>query len=274
MEIVPFEDADSFLQTAMPFLLREEAANNLILGVVAGAARGDYDKLIGWTVIDGDEIVTAAARTPPQGLILARTQSLEGVDALATATPEVPGIIGALPEVDWFARHRSTLVRKFRQGIYKLSEVHVPIEPGSRRATSDERDLLLTWMIAFMEEVSGEEADPEAANRNLERRLEEADDVAGVWIHETDSAIVCMSAYSGPTPNGIRIGPVYTPVEHRARGYASRLVAAQSQWLIDNGNQFCFLYTDLDNSTSNAIYQRIGYRIVCESAEYSFSRSL
>ena len=37
------------------------------------------------------------------------------------------------------------------------------------------------------------------------------------------------------------------------------------------GRRFCFLYTDLANPTSNAIYERIGYRRVAESAEIVFS---
>ena len=37
------------------------------------------------------------------------------------------------------------------------------------------------------------------------------------------------------------------------------------------GRRFCFLYTDLANPTSNAIYERIGYRRVAEAAEVVFS---
>jgi uncharacterized protein len=35
-------------------------------------------------------------------------------------------------------------------------------------------------------------------------------------------------------------------------------------------NRYCCLYTDLANPTSNAIYYRIGYRPVCDAAEYFF----
>ena len=68
-----------------------------------------------------------------------------------------------------------------------------------------------------------------------------------------------LSGFSGPTPTGIRIGPVYTPPEHRRRGYATTLVADQSAWLLEQGHRACFLYTDLANPTSNRIYVEIGY---------------
>ena len=38
-----------------------------------------------------------------------------------------------------------------------------------------------------------------------------------------------LTGFGSPTPNGVRIGPVYTPPEHRGRGYASALVAEVSQ---------------------------------------------
>jgi predicted GNAT family acetyltransferase len=40
--------------------------------------------------------------------------------------------------------------------------------------------------------------------------------------------------------------------------------------LLEQGYRSCFLYTDLSNPTSNAIYERIGYRRVAESTEYRF----
>jgi predicted GNAT family acetyltransferase len=57
----------------------------------------------------------------------------------------------------------------------------------------------------------------------------------------------------------------------RGRGYAGACTAAVSQTILDGGAQFCTLFTDLSNPTSNGIYQRIGYRPVCDYTEYTFS---
>jgi len=54
------------------------------------------------------------------------------------------------------------------------------------------------------------------------------------------------------------------------QGYASALVARLSQHLLDLGYQFINLFTDLQNPTSNAIYQKIGYRPVCDFRMYKF----
>ena len=79
-----------------------------------------------------------------------------------------------------------------------------------------------------------------------------------------------MCGVGGPTPNGIRIGPVYTPPEFRGRGYASACVAAASQLQLDAGRRFCFLFADLSNPTSNHIYQEIGYEPVGDVDRYVF----
>ena len=89
-------------------------------------------------------------------------------------------------------------------------------------------------------------------------------------LWEDGGEAVSVSGWGGPTPNGIRIGPVYTPPALRGRGYATALVAELSQALLDEGRSFCFLFTDLANPTSNAIYERIGYVRVCESAMVAF----
>jgi predicted GNAT family acetyltransferase len=77
-----------------------------------------------------------------------------------------------------------------------------------------------------------------------------------------------MAAWAGKTPHGVRVNFVYTPPESRGQGYASACVAALSQRLLDEGNDFCCLYTDLSNPISNSIYQKIGYRPVSDSGFY------
>ncbi len=63
---------------------------------------------------------------------------------------------------------------------------------------------------------------------------------------------------------------MYTPSEERGRGYASNLVAEVSARMLDDGAAACFLYTDLANPTSNAVYRRIGYEQVAESSMIRF----
>jgi uncharacterized protein len=285
MEVVRLEDAAAFLAEAEPLLLADEARHNLILGL-AGTIRDSPDRYPLrnlWLVRDGGEVAAAALRTPPYNLVLARPRSAQALAALAEAVAgeEIPGVTGTEPEVHEFAglwsQHRGVAGRvNMRQGIYSLEEVEpLPEIPGSARvATADDYDLALRWWIAFGEEVLHEGGPGrEDADQNVRHKLSSPS--SGILVWEAGGEPVSLAGWGGPTPNGIRIGPVYTPPELRGRGYATALTAELSQGLLDGrlytgGRQFCFLYTDLANPTSNAIYERIGYRLAAEAAEVVF----
>ncbi len=279
VDVRVLEDAAEFLREAEPLLLPNEALENLIFGIAGTivVAPSRYPERRFWLAADGGEPVAAALRTPPYNLVLARPR---GDDALAALIPaiedELPGVVGAHPEVDEFVRlwsqRREVSSRVLReQGIYALETVRpVPRPPGAARtARLDDKPLLLEWLAAFGEEALSED-DPGRveAVRLIEHRLG-ADD-AGFLLWEDGREPVSAAGWGGPTPNGVRIGPVYTPPALRRRGYATALTAELSQRLLDGGRSFCVLYTDLANPTSNAIYERIGYVRVGESAMVAF----
>jgi predicted GNAT family acetyltransferase len=130
-----------------------------------------------------------------------------------------------------------------------------------------DRELLVSWLDAFAAEASeGVDAPAQHAERWIDARL----GGAGGFVLWDDEGPVSLAGWGGRTPNGVRIGPVYTPPEHRRRGYGSAVTAAASAEQLAAGRRFCFLYTDLANPTSNRIYVAIGYEPVCDSVDYAF----
>jgi len=286
MHVERLEDAATFLAEAEPLLLADEARHNLILGI-AGTIRDlpdVYPLRSLWLVRKEDRPVAAAIRTPPYNLILARPESPLALEALAGGiAEELPGVNGCVPEADEFARlwARRTGARprtNMRQGVYALEEVQsLPAVPGSARvATAADHDVVLRWWIAFGDEVLHEGGPGrENAEAMVGHRLSTPG--RGFLLWEAGGDVVSLAGWGGATPNGIRVGPVYTPPDLRGRGYATALTAELSQRLLDGrlyegGRRFCFLYTDLANPTSNAVYERIGYVRAAESAEIVFER--
>jgi predicted GNAT family acetyltransferase len=281
------DDAAAFLADAEELLLADEARHNLILGI-AGTIRDApdvYPLRSFWLARHAGRVVAAALRTPPYNLILARPAQPAALAALASSvSDELPGVVGAVPESEefaelWAAQAGARARTNMRQGVYSLEQVEPPAAtPGSPRvATADDRELVLAWWIAFGEEVLHEGGPGrENAAAMVEHRL--ASPGTGILLWEDEGEPVSLAGWGGRTPNGIRVGPVYTPPELRGRGYATALTAELSQQLLDGrlfdgGRRFCFLYTDLANLTSNAIYERIGYRRIAESAEVVFDRA-
>jgi uncharacterized protein len=273
--------AEDVLASAGPLLLAEEARHNLPLGILstARALPGVYPALLGWVAHDEGSVVGVAIRTPPHNLVLARPTDPRAIEALAEAIEtELPGVVGAVPEVDsfasaWAVRHGLEVRTAFDQRIYALHALSPtkPV-PGVLRLAGDaDRSLLLDWVREFaIEALGATHDDTESVAHSVDARLEATD--AGIVLWEVDGLAVSLAGFSGSTPNGIRIGPVYTPPEHRNHGYGTAITAALSRLLLERGHRFCFLFTDLGNPTSNSIYTRMGYEPVCDSRELAFVR--
>jgi uncharacterized protein len=275
MDVRRLDDPVAFLQAAEPLLLEDEARHNLILGI-AGTLR-DHPSLYGeyflW-LAEEDGVQGAAVRTPPYNLVVARPRTGEALEALAAGIDDdLPGVVGAQPEVESFARawaaRTGAAPRTVRgQGVHRLDRVEPVshVQGRMRDATPKDRRQLIAWWDAFTEEALGADAVGLGPEHAVDHRFEA--ESAGIVVWD-DGDPVSFAAYGNPTPHGVRIGPVYTPPDRRRKGYASALTAALSERLLDT-YRFCFLFTDLANPTANRIYERIGYRRVCEGAEITF----
>lgn len=278
-----FDQAADYLAAAGTYLVAREAEHNLMIGLSHALAQHPerFDTSPYLAAIDHDGVIVAAAlMTPPANLVLSHTEEPAAIHLVAADVKRgysaLPGVFGPSDVSRSFAECWRGLTRQpyalhMAQRIYRLESVTPsPGAPGSlRRAGPSDRELVIEWMTAFHVEA-GSAVDPaRAALRAAETRLDSPDSALYFWI---DGSPVSLTGYTGPTPNGIRVGPVYTPPEHRGRGYASACVAALSQRLLDSGRKFCCLFTDLSNQTSNHIYQAIGYRPVCDADEYRFAQ--
>jgi predicted GNAT family acetyltransferase len=213
--------------------------------------------------------------TPPFNIVVARPQHdaalVFAARELRATRGDVPGVVGALPEVDLFARAWTDAPRlRMAHGVYAARHVRAPadVEGSMRLASLGDLDQIVEWLRAFAAEALPDDAPHLDAREAARRRLQS--DVGGTALWELDGEAVSMCGFGGPTPRGIRIGPVYTPPELRGRGYGSAVTAAASQSQLDAGREYCFLFTDLANATSNKIYVDIGYELVCEAADYAF----
>ena len=279
-EVQRFDDAQAFLDEAGPFLAEHEAEHNLLFGIAAtliiDAERYREQPYLAAIKRD-DDVVAAAVMTPPFNVVVSMTDDPDAITALgrdlARQRFSVPGVTGPVEVARrfaemWTERRGLTAKRTIRERIYRLERVTQPTGvPGTARtATGDDRDLLIDWVRAFL--IEALDGDDEQAERVVDSALRTGSRTFYLW--EDDGRPVSLAGVTGPTPNGIRVGPVYTPSEARRRGYASAVTAAASQAQLDAGRKFVFLFTDLDNPTSNKIYKAIGYEPVIDVDQWTF----
>lgn len=269
MRIERHTDPKAYAELVLPGLLRDEARFNLEIAVVsrvaAGESFGGGEPLL--LTVGGAPVV----RTPPHNALLAALPpeaAPAAADYLAAEALDLPGALGGPDTVAAFAeRYAAVTGRAFAvnrdQGVYALTELVPPRPaPGALRpATGADWDLLRAWFEAFHVEVG-------LPIHDLDRQRPRVDE-GMFWLWE-DGGPVSLAGCGGYTPNGARIGPVYTPPELRGRGYASAVTAGVTAELLGRGLASTFLYTDMANPTSNKIYQAIGYRHVADVREVTF----
>lgn len=282
MQLIRFNDVQKFYDASRAYLTKREAQNNLILGLTTSLledpkAFGEEFPYMA-LVQDEENVVAAVLRTPPHWPHISYVED-ETAISLVTASlhkeyGKLPGVSGIAPfsrqlAENWTAITGEPFSQQMSQGIYRLTKV-IPVKgvSGSMRPIIEaDRPILREWFKGFDKDSFGNEMTDQEADRNIARRFHDPTRSLFIW---QDGEPVSMAGTSGPTPNGIRINAVYTPPEHRRKGYASACVAELSQLMLDQGRKLCFLFTDMANPTSNHIYQTIGYESVGIAEPYSF----
>jgi predicted GNAT family acetyltransferase len=280
-QLARFGNVDSFMAKAGEFLAAREAEHNLILGISSGLRRdpSQYDGPPDLAVVtDRDRVVAAALRTPPYNLVLSEVDDLAALEPLSAdvALGPLPGLVGPPAAVRAFA---DAWVRRvggawdvvLNERAYRLTQLVPPraADGAGRLAMPDDRAIIERWLLDFGREALNE-TDAERVRFALDDW--ERGNSRRFWLWESGGRPVSMVGAGGETPNGIRIGPVYTPPQERGHGYASNLTAAVSRTVMDEGRRYCFLYTNLANPTANKIYQAIGYEPVTDALMVAFTR--
>jgi RimJ/RimL family protein N-acetyltransferase len=290
-ELVIVDDPGAFLDAAGELFATEPVEATVIVTVTDRIRRERDAGLPGptgfpvWWAVERDgsgQVIGAAMRTAPFAPhpVYVMRLTAEGALALARALHDrgevVGGVNGALPATELFAAEAARLAgRRHRIAVhtrlFELGDLLAPaLPPGrARRARPEEADLAVAWFTAFAQDAAeqagrSEPHEMEAEDRGL--MLRRIDD-GSVWVWEdATGTVVHLTGVSRPMFGVSRIGPVYTPPEHRGRGYAGATVAAVSRSLLDAGVRVC-LFTDQANPVSNALYERLGFRALADQAQ-------
>lgn len=263
-------DAARFLELT-PAVVANEAINSVI---VATARRlvsepGVFDAehhVIGEPVTAGMVVLRERAALITD---VADSAAVEAIASLLASYPALDTIEAHHPHArSIFSAYTATSGRRtvpdMAMGAFSLRDLVEPPSPRgmARSATVADREVLIEWAIRFAVEALGVESPSgEETEQLVDGRLDPDSD-AGFFVWDVDGEIAAMAGHSGATGTGIRVNLVYTPPGHRKRGFGTALCAAHGRHLLDSGYRNIYLFTDLANPTSNAMYERIGYRRV------------
>jgi len=267
--------------------MRHEAQNILPLGHLLigheGKDKEGWRDPVNWymaTVSDASGIRLTAIMTPPHNVALYVTDNK--IDAAAItclidgiADHPIPGVVAEKSLAEYFAKAYTTskgmtFEIAMDQRIYELTEVNPKIPQIGTVRLAEENDMpfLPFWFEAFYAAGTYGSTtmkiphDPQPYRYRISKN--------NLYILEDNGVPVSIAGLNREMQTVIGVGPVYTPPYYRGKGYASSCVAQISQIALDKGFTTCVLYTDLANPTSNSIYQKIGYKPICDSLMLKF----
>ncbi len=216
--------------------------------------------------------------TPPFGVVIHSKSTSPHIalapiaESLHAESWSLPFVNGEAHASDAFARLWQSLTGAgvkavIHERVYQLDHVIAPRWPaGIFRATRiADVDLLAEWINDFHLEALPDNPPTDSRDWAL-TAIADGD----VYLWEVNGVPVSMARKSRGTAHGQAIGPVYTPPAFRGRGYASAVTAKLSQLILSSGKRFAMLFTDLANPTSNSIYQKIGFKPVCDYNQHFF----
>lgn len=273
-------DLPTFLAAAGGFLWARPVANTVLLSVLASlesAGRGTYGGAppeYGWWGSADGRTAGAFLRTPPWPVLLSEMPDEAAADL--AGLPDDPGapVTGAnggqaaarAYAAAWQRRTGRPVQPAGTHRLYRLAGL-VPPDPSppgrARTAGPADRALLVEWVGAFLRETSAPAGS--AHGPAVDDRLS----YGGLTLWETEDGPVSMAGRTRTIAGTTRITHVYTPPGRRGRGYAAAVTAAVSGPPRDAGIEV-LLFADRDNRTTNALYQRLGYRALEDRLELSF----
>ncbi|KAA0549587.1 GNAT family N-acetyltransferase [Bacillus sp. BGMRC 2118] len=282
MKFKVYDNAHEFERKIEPILSEREDVFSLFWGVLQAIKAGNYENPFMATIEEDGRVLALFQMTPPHPLNLIFVDEIrleEIMDLFIKKMIELEINFNSIISLKmwayqvakkWEIQTGRTHQLLMDQGLYRLNKVNETLEnsPGTWRYAEEDDSLLIEKWFNFFESDTGLPITPiEHVKKRVAMFLKERE----VFLWEDKGKVVSMMKKSRPTKNGVTVSFVFTPKEDRKKGYARTLVAAVSRELLKDFD-FCVLYTDMMNPTSNKIYREIGYERVADSVHLGFDR--
>ncbi|CCD07309.1 GNAT family N-acetyltransferase [Legionella pneumophila] len=186
-----------------------------------------------------------------------------------TATREIAGILGEDQQVDvvmkQFQLEHVDYAVNYPDGLYALNLQNLAMPDNQDRyqlkvAKDCDKCLLYEWLRAYQIEALGAEEGSSILKEQVESEVKNTLEGNDRWVLEENGVPVSLCGFNARLPDIVQIGPVWTPVTLRGRGYARTVVALSLSAAQKSGVSRAVLFTN--NQAAVRAYQAIGFNKV------------
>jgi uncharacterized protein len=166
----------------------------------------------------------------------------------------------------WRRKTQSGVTFAGKDCLYELTSIGDgrPARGRLRRAASSDVPQLEPLFTGYYREDLG----VSKTGQDLEQELARLPAEDEVYFWDDDGAKSMATALL-PYDGGVELANVFTPQEHRNKGYATACIHEVCRTLLQQVPRVV-LFVDQDNSPANALYRKIGFRLVDTMSTYAF----
>ena len=286
MKFIKYNTKQKFLEENLEILLKEEAKNEIMIGITL---EHDDEKVQKWLLgrIEDDEEVKAIILVDDDknGLLL---YSLEDniseevidclIDNIIDSKVDLREILTSKENSMRIAKKYSEKTKKemvIEQYMYimifdKIEEQNLLVENEKIEKLEKENVDYITLKEnikeMYQDNFRGRQCSDEEAQKVSEAFLRK-----GIYILRNDNnEIVSQAVTVRKQINGCAIGGVITLKKHRGNGYAKRLEHTLCNDLLKNNYKYVVLHVNSQNEPAISIYSKIGFKKIDETAKIKF----
>ncbi len=280
MKLIKYEKIEDFVNENMSLILEKEWLNCLMVGnCFDGLKQKNNDWLLA-KVIDNNKTELILLYRKPWKLLLYSPTDNKSDELFKFVAKEIykidANLLGVNSEkeiANKFAKYYCEIAKfNFRTHmplrillLTELENSNLNKELIFREAKPNDKPILIKFIKDFYNEAVSEKYTDSEIEEKFNSYIRR-----GYYVLEKNNKIVSQAMFARDLKKGKCISGVYTPKEERGKGYAYNLIYRISKKVLDEGSEYCVLYTDDENPISNHIYEKIGYRkmVDCEDIEF------
>jgi uncharacterized protein len=278
MEILFYQDVSVFQPRALPVLKRQCAVNSLKLGLLAyycqpGNTAHEHVFALG---VKHERVVAVFIQARYLYFFAEEACCAEAVqhasEAFLARQIKIPAVMGpgdlALRFAEaWRQRTQTDFQLTERDYLYELRQLEkAPSSQGKlRRAVLEDMPVLRPLFRAYYREDLGMTPTEQELERSIIEQL--AENEIYLWAEAGPKSMVTAML---PFDSGVELANVFTPPEHRKKGYATACLTAVCQDLLQRYASIV-LFVGQHNSAAQALYAKLGFQVVDEMNTYTFA---
>lgn len=286
MKFIKYETKEEFLAENLEILLKEEAKNEIMIGITLEHSSEKVNKwLLGRIEKDDDVKAVFLVDDDREGLLVYSLEEVMSDDVVNCLVDNIIELDIKLKEVLTSKINTQKIAKvyceKANRQIYKSEYMYIfKFDKFKEEHILNDGEKI--------EKLEDNEENLKPAEENVREMYqdtyrgrycsdEDATRVAKIFfrkglyiLRNSENEIVSQAVTVRKQINGCAIGGVITLKRHRGHGYAKRCVYALCEKLLQDGYKFVVLHVNPQNDAAISVYKKIGFEQIDETKKVKF----